>query len=253
MLVAAPLAAQREHDQARLFIGAGLLHVSGGGAVWQVGQQPLLDAAGTDTARLARNLTSALGITIHGAYFPSANYGFAAELVVTRMGTADDCTLTSRAGTDYAADLCGSLQNNEGGASTAIVAGGVMLRPDWRGGVQPYLRGMGGFAIMQESFVATDGQVRAGGGEYAAASVYHDENVTTTSPYLTVGLGLATPLGPGWQGRVEVRDSWLRLTGVDHATARQGVQPKVMTRGHHLLMFMVSIDVVLERKRGRRY
>jgi len=221
--------------------------------VWRVGQQPIFDAAATDTFRLARELTSTLGISFQGAYFPSASYGLAGELVVTRMGTADDCVLTSRAATQYASDLCGSLQNNEGGTSTAILAGGILLRPDWRGGVQPYLRGMGGLAIMQKSFVTTDGLVRAGGGQYAAASVYHDEDVTTTSPYLAVGLGLATPLGPGWQGRVELRDSWLRLTGIDGATTRQGVQPKVTTHGHHLLMFMVSVDIVLERKRGRRY
>jgi hypothetical protein len=50
-----------------------------------------------------------------------------------------------------------------------------------------------------------------------------------------------------------VRDSYLRLPGITGATARQGLTPRTALRGHHFLSFSVGLDIVLERKRGRRY
>ncbi len=250
---ARPAAAQRQADEARLTIGVGLLHTSGGGQLWSVGRQPILDGAGTDTLSISRRLTSGLGFSFHGAYFPSTYYGIAGEVLVTRLGTGDDCRLRSAAATLYASDLCGSLQNNEASTSTASLSAGVMLRPGLRGTIQPFARAMGGILIAQKSFAATDGFVRTPDSVVAVAAVYRDEDVTTTSPYLSFGVGFAAGIAPGWQARVEVRDTWVRLPMITGATSRQGVEPTLGRRGHHLLSFVVSVDVVLERKRGRRY
>ena len=53
-LPATTLHAQRAHDEARLTIGVGVLYSGGGGSLWRVGRQPVLDAAGTDTLGISR-------------------------------------------------------------------------------------------------------------------------------------------------------------------------------------------------------
>lgn len=244
--------AQRAHDQARLTIGVGVLYSGGGGKLWSVGRQPVLDAAGTDTLGVSRSLSGGLGLSFAGAYYPSAYYGFTGELLVARVTAADDCYHVSPSPTRYAADLCGSLSNGEVRTSSAAVSGGVVVRPGLQGAVQPFARATGGFLVVQESFAGMDGLVRHGA-EYAAASLYRDESGTFTSPYLSFGAGFTADLAPGWQSRVEIRDIWFELPAVSGPTSRQGVEPSVGRRGHHRLTFMVSVDVLLERKRGRRY
>lgn len=251
-LGAAPLPAQARADEARLAIGVGLLHSRGGGDLWRVGQQPILGGGIPDTIGLTRRLTSGFGIAFQGAYFPSRFYGLAGELVVSRLGTADQCAIRSARFTTYTEDLCGSLQNIERSASTAAFGAGVVLRPGLRGNFQPYARGMAGLAVIQQSLAFVEGLVRSPSG-IAAASVYRDEDATTTSPYLGLGAGFSAGLAPGWQLRFEARDTWLRLTGVTGPTSRQGVAPQVSRRSRHLLSVTLSVDVVLERKRGRRY
>ncbi len=244
--------AQRAHDQARLTIGVGVLYSNGGGKLWSVGRQPVLDAAGTDTLGISRALGGGLGLSFAGAYFPSAYYGFIGELLVARVTATDDCHHVSPGPTRYAADLCGSLSNGEVRTSSAAFSGGIVLRPGLHGAVQPFARATGGFLVMQESFAGMDGLVRHGA-EYATASLYRDESGTFTSPYLSFGVGFSADLAPGWQSRVEIRDVWFQLPAISGPTSRQGVEPDVGKRGHHRLTFMVSVDVLLERKRGRRY
>lgn len=251
-LLALPTSAQRQADEARLTIGVGLLHASGGGSLWRVGQQPILGGGSPDTVAVERRLTSGLGLNFAAAYFPSRYYGFAGEIVVQRLGSADDCTLRSPSPTIYTEDLCGSLHNIEFSTGTAAFAAGLLLRPGLRGSVQPYGRAMLGFVVVQQSLALMEGLVRSPNG-IASASVYRDEDATSTSPYVALGAGFAAGLGPGWQLRFEARDSWLRLPAVLGPTSRQGVEPRVGRRGHHLLSLTVSVDVVLERKRGRRY
>lgn len=244
--------AQRARDEARLTIGVGVLYSGGGGTLWSVGRQPVLDAAGTDTLGISRSLSGGLGLSFAGAYYPSSYYGFTGELLVARVTASDDCYHVSPGPTNYATDLCGSLSNGEVRTSSAALTAGIAIRPGLRGAAQPFARAAGGFMVMQESFAGMGGLVRRGS-EYAAASVYRDEGGTFTSPYLTFGVGFSADLSPGWQGRVEVRDVWFQLPEISGPTPRQGVEPRVGTRGHHRLTFMVSVDVLLERKRGRRY
>jgi len=60
-------------------------------------------------------------------------------------------------------------------------------------------------------------------------------------------------IGRGYQFRFEVRDNWVRIPTVSGPAQRQGLKPPTSTSGKHVLSFTLGFDVVLERKRGRRY
>jgi hypothetical protein len=244
--LASPLMAQGTADQARLTIGVGLMHTSGGGTVWAVPAQPIsVDAGADDTLALARNLSSSFGFVFSATYAPGRYLGFAADVLVTRLGSGDRCRIVRTRGAAFTEDLCGSLDNTEYSSSTSILAAGVILRPGFQGPIQPYARLMGGFGVIQQSLIQTAGFVRSDNG-VADAVIYR-------SPYYAVVIGATAAAGTGWQFRWDLRHSYLALPGITSATTRQGLTPRTAMRGHHLFSFSVGVDIVLERKRGRRY
>jgi len=248
-----PVIAQGTADQARLTIGVGLMHTSGGGTVWAIPAQPIsVDAGASDTLALARNLNSSFGFVFSAAYAPGRYLGFAADVLVTRLGSGDRCRIVRTRGATFTEDLCGSLDNTEYSSSTSILAAGVILRPGFRGPIQPYARLMGGFGVIQQSLIQTAGFVRSANG-VADAVIYRDDSGTLLSPYYAVVIGATAAAGTGWQFRWDLRDSFIALPGITGATARQGLTPRTTMRGHHLFSFTVGVDIVLERKRGQRY
>ncbi|MEO8636026.1 MAG: hypothetical protein ABI587_12180 [Gemmatimonadales bacterium] len=250
--LATPVQAQSMADQARLTIGVGLVHTSGGGVVWAVPGQPILAPTGIDTLALQRELQSGFGFLFSATYAPGRYVGFAADVLVMGLGSGDRCRIVRTAGSSFTDDLCGSLENTEYSSSTTILAGGVILKPGFRGTLQPYARLMGGFGVVQQSLIQTTGAVRTPQG-LADASIYLDESGTLLSPYYGLAIGATAFAGPGWQFRWELRDSYLRLPGIAGPTTRQGLTPHTTMHGHHLFNFLVGVDIVLERKRGRRY
>lgn len=250
--VAGTLVGQRTRDQARLTVGIGLIHASGGGRLWQTPTQPIVSSTGTDTIGLERRLTSGLGADLSVGYFPNAYFGVSGEIVIVRMGTIDLCRLVRSTGDTFTTSLCGNLNNAEYSSSSATFSAGVILRPGLRGAVQPYGRLMGGFTTVETSFTRVTGLTQSAQG-MPLVTVFRDDHTTTLSPYLTAGVGFAAPIGPGWQFRCEVRDSYLRLPAVTGPTTRQGLEPATRRRGVHFFNFTAGVDVVLERKRGRAY
>ena len=102
--------AQGTADQARLTIGVGLMHTSGGGTVWTVPAQPIrLNDGTSDTLALGRNLTSSFGFVFSATYAPGRYVGFAADVLVTRLGSGDRCRIVRTGGSTFTQDLCGSL------------------------------------------------------------------------------------------------------------------------------------------------
>lgn len=251
--LASPLMAQRIADQARLTIGVGLVHTSGGGTVWAVPAQPIsVNGGAIDTLAIGRNLSSGFGFVFTATYAPGRYIGFATDVLVMGLGSGDRCRIVQTAGDMFTSDLCGSLENTEYSSSTTIMAAGVILRPGFRGPIQPYARLMGGFGVVQQSFIQTAGVVRTPNG-LADAVIYRDDSGTLLSPYYAVVIGATAAAGAGWQLRWELRDGYLALPGITGATRRQGLTPKTTMRGHHLFSLSVGVDIVLQRKRGQRY
>jgi hypothetical protein len=107
--------------------------------------------------------------------------------------------------------------------------------------------------ISQSSFLRMTGTVTGNSGAPADLILYDDDDQTSISPYLGLGGGVVLVAGRGIQFRFEVRDNWVQVPAVSGPTSRQGLVPPSERVGLHRLTATLGFDIVLERKRGRRY
>lgn len=243
------LPAQATADRARLMFSIGVGQLSGGGTLWSVDRQPLIDLAGTDSMSLSRHFRRNLVISMSGTYFPGRSLGFNVEAQLLGLGTEDQCFLRTPPGTTLGNQVCSSINRAERTATSAALSVGAIYRVASRQVIHPYVRGNIGLVWTQHSFLRTSGTVANG----AVVEVYFDDKSTTVRPYLSLGGGVVTVIGRGFQGRFELRDNYIRIPAVSRATSQQNLKPPSTSVGKHLLSFIVAFDVVLERKRGRRY
>jgi hypothetical protein len=102
---------------------------------------------------------------------------------------------------------------------------------------------------MNQSSVLTQGENSAA----ALLTIYEDEARTRVRPALGLGIGATMVLSRGYHLRWEVRDN---IVGVERVTGpvRQVTEiPPHETGYKHLWSFLIGMDVILERQRGRRY
>jgi hypothetical protein len=252
-LAPSPVRAQTA-DQARLMFSLGIGQTSGGGTLWSVGRQPfIVSGTNTDTLALSRSFRRSLDLVLSGTYFPGDHLGFNVEAQLLGLGTSDQCRIVSTQGASETADLCRTNNRAERGATTAALSGGLVYRVWSRQPLHPYGRINAGIMIDQQSFLKTSGRVGTVSGEAAELAIYDDAHPGSLQPYVSFGGGVVAVIGRGYQFRFEVRDNWVRVPKVTGPTPRQGLTPPHTTVGKHLLTFTVGFDVVLERKRGRRY
>jgi hypothetical protein len=237
-----------------------------GGAVtghdlWTIDKQPLCVipsgggacSSNYDTLRLSRSIGSSIMLGVSGSYYPSPHVGVHAELSYLGLPTDASCSAPS-----YNADpenknqqLCDEIQAQTGGGGAISVFAGVVLRAAPRRTVSPYLRGSLGFVNQAHSSTEVVGGFTDGTG-FHERLVIADPKQGRTSVMLGFGAGFTSPLSAGYQFRIEVRDAIVsleRLTGPANAL---GAAPTA-TRTYHHIALALGIDVVLERKRGRRY
>lgn len=251
-LTPAGLRAQATADQAQLEFTIGVGQTSGGGQLWQVGKQPFIDQGFVDTLALTRTFRRTINVSFAGTYFPGNHLGFVGEAQLLGLGTEDDCSIRYTAGAIITSELCRSIGRAERNATSVAVSVGAVYRIAGRQMVHPYLRVGGGVVVTQQSFVRVRGEV-GGSGNPSDLILYDDDNNTTVKPYLLFGGGVVAVAGKGIQFRFEVRDNWVRIPVVTGPTIQQGLIPPTGIASKHLLSFMIGFDIVLERKRGRRY
>ncbi len=241
-------------DQARLMFSVGLGQSSGGGTLWTIGRQPfVIDATTTDTLSVSRSFRRSLDVVLSGTYFPGDHLGFNVEAQLLGLATQDDCRIVFTQGSPDTQDLCRTIGRTQRGGASAALSGGLIYRIASHQPLHPYGRVNAGLLITQESFVKTTGTVITITNEPAQLTLYEDRNPSTVQPYLSFGGGVVAVIGKGYQLRFELRDNWVRVPKVDRATDIQGVKPPTSTVGRHILTATIGFDVVLERKRGRRY
>src|SRR5258705_2290916 len=237
-----------------------------GGAVaghdlWTIDKQPVCVipsgggacSSNYDTLRLSRSIGSSLSLGVAATYFPSPHVGMHAELSYLGLPTDASCSAPS-----YNADpdnkneqLCNEIQSQVGGGGAISVFAGVVVRAATRGTVSPYVRGSLGFVNQAHSTTEVVGAFTDGTG-FHERLIITDPKQGRTALMLGFDAGFTSPLSAGYQFRIEVRDAIVsleRLTGPANAL---GVAP-VTTRSYHHFALALGIDVVLERKRGRRY
>ncbi|MDH4132375.1 MAG: hypothetical protein OEW17_02505 [Gemmatimonadota bacterium] len=257
MLLALPaprLQGQGRADQARLMFSLAAGWTTGGGTLWSVGKQPLaVMASEVDTLTIGRDFRDNFNLVFSGTYFPGDHLGFTAEVQLLGLGTVDACSIRSTQGAAFTSEACSSIQGSERSSSSTAIAVGVMYRVASHSVIHPYLRATGGMVIVQESFLKTTGTVTGTTGGAADLILYDDDDAVSISPYIGLGAGVVAATGRGFQLRFEVRDNWVNVPAVSGPTSRQGFVPPSERVGKHRLTATIGFDVVLERKRGRRY
>jgi hypothetical protein len=253
-LLPGALAGQRTADQARLIFSIGFGQTSGGGTIWEIDRQPFISSTGvTDTIGLSRGFRRNLAVAFSGTYFPGDHLGMTVEAQLFGLGTVDRCAVVATQGAQITSDLCNSINGSERQASTAAFSVGGIYRVGSRYPIHPFLRTNLGIAITEQSFIRTSGRSPAIGENYAVVPLYEDSKSTDVTPYLALGAGVVAVIGRGYQFHFEVRDNWVRIPAVTAPTIYQGFVPAHSTVGKHVWSFLLAFDVVLERKRGRRY
>jgi hypothetical protein len=128
---------------------------------------------------------------------------------------------------------------------------GVTLRASTRRTISPYLRGSVGLVNQARSTIELTGAYVDGTG-FHERLVIADPNPGHNSPMFGAAAGFTTPLGSGYQFRFEVRDAVVSLERVTGPANALATAPTASRYYHHFALIL-GLDVVLERKRGRRY
>ena len=145
------------------------------------------------------------------------------------------------------------MNSAERSASAVQVGGGLIYRVNSRGTISPYARSTVGVSVTNRSSVAVTGTFRNPDNDLVQVDVYPGPNSTRVSLAGTLARGMTAVLAPGYQVRWEVRDNIAGMRRVRGHSARDGIAPPTSVRYRHLIGVEVGFDVILERRRGRRY
>jgi opacity protein-like surface antigen len=250
-LVPGVLRAQHTGDQARLMftVGGGIVV---GDHLWSVGKQAVQFTDPTDTFALSRRITSNLGIAFSGTYFGGEHLGLSMEGFLVGLGFEDSCQQVFASGNLDVADACTSIQGATKSATSVFLSAGPVYRINSRSLFSPYVRANLGVVFSNQSSIRTIGHFPSPEGQVDLI-VYDDDHDTRAEPALGLGAGFTAAIGPGYQLRWEVRDNIVGIQTVTSSTPEARVIPPHERVFKHLFSLTVGFDVVLERRRGRRY
>jgi hypothetical protein len=187
-------------------------------------------------------------------YFPSPNIGWTAEIGYLGLGTKDRCTAVEGPRTEINRRACIDIDGKERSASAVAGMAGLILRANSRGDVQPYVRASAGLALVPRSTTAMiaffpDPLTE----DDRALIVYSEDGSRAAKPVVSAGFGFATSPRRGYQFRFEARYLGVQLATVEGPTDGTQLVPPIANTWVFLPSLTLGIDVVLEKRRGRRY
>ncbi len=244
--------AQASKDQSRLVftISAGAV---GGSKLWSSSPQAVQFITPADTFGVERRIRSTLAVGFGGVYFPGENVGLTIEGFLIGLGFEDACRHLFSSGASATAQVCESIQGKKKAATSVILSGGTMFRFNSRRLFSPYGRVNLGLVLSQQSSLRTAGQFVNDVGRIEDLFVYSDDHNSRIDPSVALGVGFTAAIAKGYNLRWELRDN---ITGVQRVTGTipvAGFVPPHERVFKHLFSLTVGFDVVLERRRGRRY
>jgi hypothetical protein len=241
-----------------LTIGGGV--VTGHG-LWTVDKQPLCLFGGGgvctgqyDTLRIARTISPSLIIGASGTYFPWPHLGFHAEISYLGLPLDDTCTpmfLNPDPPDNRAQQMCDNMTAEKGTGGAISLFVGATLRAASRKAISPYARFNIGMVNLSTSTTEVVGAYVDAGG-IRERQIIEDLNGRGASFMTGFALGITTPLGSGYQFRLEARDVITSLTRVTGPANDLAIAPTDSRYYNHWGLVM-ALDVILEQKRGRRY
>jgi hypothetical protein len=243
--------AQATKDQARL-----IFTVSGGVVtgrhLWQVDNQPVQLTSPADTFSIGRRIRSNIAIGFGGSYFPGSNLGLGVEGFLLGLGFEDSCRVAFSSGSAAAVAGCQSIQGATKSASAVMVSAGPILRINSQSLFSPYVRANLGVVFSNQSSIRTIAMFppQFGLGDRV---IYDDDHESRVSPSLALGAGFTAAVGKGYQLRWEIRDNIVGVQRVTGPVPNSDLIPPHEVSYKHLFSMTIGFDVVLERRRGRRY
>jgi hypothetical protein len=249
--VALPARGQGTKDQARLVftVSSGVVI---GRHLWSVDHEPAEFAVPADTFALGRRIRSTLSVGFGASYFPSEHLGWNAEGFLLGLGFEDRCRVSFASGSGDAAATCQSIQGANKTASAVTLTAGPVFRFNSRRLVSPYARANLGLVISNQSPLRMIGTFGTPDGT-AERIVFDDDHDSRIAPALLIGAGITAAVGRGYQLRWELRDNIVGIQSVTGTTPHSDLVPPHELVYKHLLSMTIGFDVVLERRRGRRY
>jgi hypothetical protein len=243
---------QATKDQARL-----IFTVSGGVVVgrhlWSVDAQPVqFNPPVDDTLTLGRRIRSTLAIGFGGSYFPGENLGLGVEGFLVGLGFEDSCRVRFSSGSGDLVSACQSIQGATKSATAVALTAGPIFRVKSRSLISPYARANVGLVFSNQSSLRTIGGYLTPDG-ISDLIVYDDDHDTRVEPAFVLGAGFTAAIASGYQLRWELRDNIVGVQRVTQASPQARVVPPHGRALKHLFSMTIGFDVVLERRRGRRY
>jgi len=248
-----PTLAAQTNDEARLTMGISAGWISSA-QLWDIPRQPVLSTFDDpDLFHLHRELRSDITISGHGTFFRGPHLGFTGEFTYLGLGTTDACNVVQDGGDGELIAACNAINGEQRPASVTTVQAGVVLRPLSRSFIQPYGKILGGLAFTPSSSVAMTSFYGQIGDTLLTLEIYKDDKTREIRPTWTLAAGFSTAPSSGYQIRLELRETWMTQTIVTGATSGQGFVPPTKTVLKSFPSIMLGFDVVLEKRRGRRY
>ena len=249
-LAAATTAAAQTGSQPTmvLTISAGVIT---GHPLWGIPKQPICLPGGTgqcgasptyDTLSFRRTVGGGLMGGVAASFFPGGAIGWQVEMNYLAPTLENACTPVY-VSSAYSQQICDEISGSAISAGTLALYGGVTARVAARRAISPYIRGGVGLTIANRSTLALESTSKA---------VVIDNSPDRMAASFHLGIGLTAKLGPGYQYRIEVRDILATQQRLDGPVNSLGQGPTSSRTYSHFALTM-GLDVVLEKKRGRRY
>jgi hypothetical protein len=247
----APVVGQRTGDLARLTftIFGGFVGSTG---LWSVPRQPVAFIEPADTLQLSRSTRQALTVGFTGGYFPHEHLGFTAEAHLLGVGFKDSCSHHFTSGSPDVAAVCSDIDGRTKPSTAVVLSGGLIYRIAGRSFLSPYARGNAGFVFSTQSSLRTIGQFPSDSG-LVDLTVYADDKNVRVHPAFALGVGITAAVSKGYQLRWEVRDNIAGIQTVTGPAEPIRTVPPHKLVFKHLFSLTLGLDIILERKRGRRY
>jgi hypothetical protein len=246
-----PAAAQRTRDRPQLVFTVSTAYLDGVG-LWTVPDQPLADLSGpplVDHVFLSRSIKRTLSFGFSATYYRGAHLGLTAEAFLLGLGYQDSCRLNAPALSVLNEQRCNAIQrlDRSGAAMTALA--GITYRVAGDEFLSPFIRATAGFLINNQSPLLVVGQADNG----SELVIYDDHNKgPRLRPAFGLGVGATIAAGRGYQLRWEVRDN---IVGIQQVTGPGdlGQVPPNRTVYKQIFGLLFGVDIILERRHGRRY
>jgi hypothetical protein len=254
---AAPSRAQ-EPSTSKIFITTFIGATQAGGDLWSINSQRVgvipLSGGGNeiavDTFSLTRSARPGIALGINATYFSSPRLGYSFELSLFAPDLDTDCEVTfdsqPTASTNLNRGYCQDIGRRGDAMSTVNVMFGLVYRPLPGGAVRPYFRAAAGVGDMGSGSTEVTGR-------YSTLDrVLVADRGSGYEPTFAGGAGLTFQLSPGYAIRLEGRDQLYRVVTLAGPADALGIAPDSKKWTHNFTL-LFGVDIVLEKRRGRRY